>query len=478
MDAEERRNPPVPPQDPLDRQPETLSAESGIAESVSESRARGKNQMLPVLKNAEFQVFSWSQAVSLFGDKLDYMALLAMIAFFSGKYGWESARAISYLSVIVAMPVVLFGPLAGILVDRWDRRKVMIVCDTARTVLVLAIPLVALATSNLILIYTVAFMVFAFGLFFNTARMSIIPNLVGKDNLLGANSFMSFVGRVATFLGMFVGGLIVDWKWWQHLGIKPTWSAGFYIDSFSYLVSVAALLIIFKRLAHTWRPGGHGRHDVPEVKMFLTQQARMIHEVREAFNLVRGQPSVLFVYCSVFMLVILGAAVFVLYIPIIQGAKDLGAGLGLGTKGVGFVAAIGSVGLVLSSMGYGLIGHRLKKHKVMLGSFLVLGVVAAGLAISKSFAPVAPLVFIAGLAMSPVFIGMDTLLHESVPEAARGRIFSTRDWLLHLAFAVSALLIGQLTNFFSTRRLLFAVGVLIAVASVTAFFLTRGKKVG
>jgi DHA3 family macrolide efflux protein-like MFS transporter len=478
MDAEERRTPPEPGRNPLDQATEILSAESEIAESVSESRAKGKNQMLPVLKNAEFQIFSWSQAISLFGDKLDYMALLAMIAFFSEKYGWESSRAISYLSVIVALPVVLFGPLAGILVDRWDRRKVMIVCDSARTILVLAIPLVALATSNLILIYTTAFMVFLFGFFFNTARMSIIPNLVGKDNLLGANSFMSFVGRVATFLGMLVGGLIVDWKWWQHLGIKPTWSAGFYIDSFTYLVSVVALLIIFKRLAYTWRPGGQGRRDVPEVKMFITQQARMIHEVREAFSLVRGSPSVFFVYCSVFMLVILGAAVFVLYIPIIQSAKDLGSGLGLGTKGVGFVAAIGSVGLVLSSMGYGLLGHRLKKHLAMLGSFLVLGFVAAGLAVSKSFVPVAPLAFIAGLAMSPVFIGMDTLLHESVPEAARGRIFSTRDWLLHLAFAVSALLLGQLTNFFSTRHLLFAIGVMIAVASVAGFFLTRGKKVG
>ena len=458
---------------------ETYSAESEIAETVATAaRTKGKNQLWSVLKNAEFQIFSWSQAVSLFGDKLDYMALLAMIAFFSQKYGWESARAISYLSVIVALPVVLFGPLAGILVDRWDRRKVMIICDSARTILVLSIPLVALATSNLILIYSVAFMVFLFGFFFNTARMSIIPNLVGKENLLGANSFMSFVGRVATFLGMLVGGLIVDWAWWQHLGIKPVWSAGFYIDSLSYLVSVVALLVIFKRLAHTWKPGARARKDAPEVKLFITQQARMLHEVREALNLVRGSPSVFFVYCSVFMLVIVGAAVFVLYIPIIQGARELGAGLGLGTKGVGFVAAIGSVGLVLSSMGYGLLGHRVKKHSVMLTSFLVLGIVAAGLAVSRSFAPVAPLAFIAGLAMSPVFIGMDTLLHESVPEAARGRIFSTRDWLLHLTFAVAALLLGQLTNFFSTRRLLFAIGALIVVASVAGFFLARGRKVG
>ena len=141
MDNEEQGSPAIRPGDPLDLEVETLSAESEIAESFSEARAKGKNQMLPVLKNAAFQIFAWSQAVSLFGDKLDYMALLAMIAFFSEKYGWESSRAISYLSVIVALPVILFGPLAGILVDRWDRRKVMIICDSARTILVLAIPL-------------------------------------------------------------------------------------------------------------------------------------------------------------------------------------------------------------------------------------------------------------------------------------------------------------------------------------------------
>ena len=478
MSTEEPRTP-SEPRDPFDERCEVLYAESEIAETVATAaRTKGKNQLWSVIKNAEFQLFTWSQAVSLFGDKLDYMALLAMIAFYADRYGWQSSRAISYLSVIVALPVVLFGPLAGILVDRWDRRKVMVVCDSLRTILVLAVPLVAIATANLYLIYALAFLVFLCGLFFNTARMSIIPNLVGSDHLLGANSFMNFVGRVATFLGMFLGGLIVDWKWWAHLGIKPAWTAGFYIDALSYLVSVIALLIIFGRLGKKWHQSIMARRQGEEVKLFLSQQARMIHEVREAFNLVKGQPSVLFVYCSVFMMVILGAAVFVLYIPIIQGAKELGSGLGLGTQGVGFVGAIGSVGLVLSSMGYGLLGHKLKKHIVMLTSFLVLGLVGAGLAVSKSFAPVAPLVFIAGLALSPVYIGMDTLLHESVPEAARGRIFSTRDWLLHLAFAVSALVIGQLTNFASTRRLLFAVSVLIAVASIVGFFLTRGKKVG
>ncbi|MBM3314768.1 MFS transporter, partial [candidate division WOR-3 bacterium] len=193
-----------------------------------------RSQLLPVLRIPEFVVFTVSQAVSLFGDKLDYMALLAMIGarFLQLPEGVEqnAAQAISFLSVVAALPTVLVGPLAGILVDRWDRRRVMVVCDSGRTLLVLAIPLLALATRSMLLVYVVSFCVFLLGLFFNTARISIIPNLVGTDKVLGANSLMNLVGRVATLLGVFVGGLIVEWSGWSRLGIVAPgreWMAGF-----------------------------------------------------------------------------------------------------------------------------------------------------------------------------------------------------------------------------------------------------------
>ncbi len=442
-------------------------------ENLAVPRAN-KSQLLPVLRIPEFVVFAVSQAFSLFGDKLDYMALLAMIAYFSTKFGWDSARAISYLSVVVALPTVLFGPLAGVLVDRWDRRKVMVVCDSCRTVLVLLIPLVAVVTSQLPFIYAIAFAVFLFGLFFNTARLAIIPNLVGQEKVLGANSFMNIVGRLATFAGMVLGGLIVDWAGWERLGIRPAWTAGFYLDAFTYFVSVVSLLFIFRRLAVNRNVSPEGK---PEVKLFIREQSRMVESVKELFAVVAREPAVLFVYFSIILMVILGAAVVVLYVPIIQSSRELG-GVGLGTRGVGYVAAIGSVGLLLSSLLYGALGHRMKKHKVVLVCFLVMGLVVAGLAASKTFTPVAPLIFIAGLALSPVYIGMDTLLHEAVAEEVRGRIFSTRDWLLHLLFALAALLIGQLTNFFSSRRLLFGFGMLVVLACVVGFFLTRKKNIG
>jgi len=441
---------------------------------------RSRSQFLSVLRVREFMIFTVSQSVSLFGDKLDYMALLAMVAFLSEKFGWASARAISFLSVVVALPVVLFGPLAGILVDRWDRRKVMLVSDSARTLLVLAIPLVALASNSLVLVYLIAFAVFLFGMFFNTSRLSIIPNLVGPDKLLAANSLMSLVGRVATFLGMFLGGLIVDWSGWLSIGIKPVWTAGFYIDALTYLVSVVALVIIYRRLVLPRRPTQplSTSEGARSFWQSVVGQVKLLYsELREASHLVAKEPSVLFVYCSVLLLVVIGASIFVLYIPIIQTDKTI-AGLGLGTKGVGFVAAIGSIGLVLSSMSYGFLGHRIRKHQVTLASFLVLGLVAGALALSKSFALVAPLAFIAGLALSPVFIGMDTMIHEAAPEQARGRVFATRDWLLHLFFAVGALVIGQLTNFFQVRHLLLAVGALVVAASIAGFLLCRGKRIG
>jgi MFS family permease len=428
-------------------------------------------------------VFSVSQAISLFGDKLDYMALLAMIAFFATKYHWESARAISFLSVIITLPTILFGPIAGILVDRWNRAKVMIFCDTARALLVISIPLLILQTGSLILVYIIAFSVFLCGLFFNTCRLSVIPNLVSPRRLLAANSFINFIGRVSTFFGMFLGGILVDWQIWQKIGIRYSWSAGFYLDSLSYWVSVIALIIISRNLVvkkinnQTESASSGSKKERNLLQLFYRVIANTIQDSKQAYLVIRRMPPVLFVYASIILMVIIGAAVFVLYIPVIQGARTE-LGLGLGTNGVGFIGAIGSIGLVVSSMAYGFIGHRLRKRNVILGGYLILGVIAILLAAFKTFVPAIPLAFIAGLMLSPILIAQDTLLHETVPEEIRGRIFSTREWVLHLSFALSAFIIGQLTIFFPKRNILLVIGFFVIILSTVGFFITRNKKIG
>jgi hypothetical protein len=183
---------------------------------------------------------------------------------------------------------------------------------------------------------------------------------------------------------------------------------------------------------------------------------------------------VLFVYCSVLLFVFVGAAWLVLYVPVIQGRAA--GGLGLGTRGVGYVGAFGAAGLLLSTAAYGVI-RRVPKHRVMLGCFVVIGGAVAGLAFARRFEHVAPLTFVAGLGVSPLYVGMDTLIHETVPDAVRGRVFSARDWLMHLAFALFALAIGQATRLLPNRSLLLAAGLITVIAAVFGLLATRRRAI-
>ena len=468
--------------------------------------SKATQRILGVLRIRRFMIFSISQAISLFGDKLDYMALLAMIAALATVKGWESSRAISILTVVITLPTILFGPLAGVLVDRWNRRKVMIVCDSLRAILVASMPLLALRTMNLAVVFIIAFFVFLLGQFFNTARLSIIPNLVDSQNLLEANSFSNLIGRVSTFLGMLLGGLIVDWQFWRHIGLQNTWTAGFFVDSLTFVISAVTLMLL--PVAYTARAAvvaGLVTADPPARGPGGTiwdavrhQISRVISDFREALALIRRDQSIRFVILSVTMYVLLGAAILVLLVPVIQGARnDIAVkglrGLGSGTKGVGFVGAAGSIGLVISSIVYGFVGRRIRKRNTILGGFAILGVIGCLVALSNSLLWILLLAVIAGLVLSPIYIAQDTLLHETVPEEARGRIFSAREWFMNVSVALCAAVIGQLTRIFPRdfgaqmniifladyRRLLFfAVTLLVTLLSLYGFFATRRQHIG
>lgn len=426
-----------------------------------------KSQFTTVLRLRNFMIFALSQAVSLFGDKLDYMALLAMIAFF---YKAGSSQAISRLMVVVTLPVIIFGPFAGVLVDRWNRRKVLIACDAARMVLVALIPLVMLKTHSLLAVYVVVFFVFLFGLFFNTSRLSIVPNLVAHRRLLAANSFMNLVGRLTTFLGVLLGGFIVDWAVWRHLRIEG-WSAGFYVDSLSFLVSVGALLVMSVRLKpRVLSTDPHGVRTVWGIVGRELRQTRV--DFREAYRVIIRRPPITLAISSTLMLVLLGGAVLVLFVPIIQTT------LRLGTRGVGIVSAIGSVGLVLGSTLTGVFGHRVRKKHIILWGFLLLGAMLIVGANARSFLALAPLALCAGFIIAPIMISQDTMLHETTPEDVRGRVFSAKEWVLQFTFAATSLAIGFLVGVFHTRTLLLAIGGLVVLLAAAGLIVTRHAPIG
>ena len=158
-----------------------------------------------VFKNRNFFLLWLGQIISQLGDRLDQMALIAFVYLRAPGSTMQIAKILSFTII----PVFLIGPIAGVYVDRWDRRRTMCVCDILRALLVFTIPFFLFYAKNIIPIYIVVFVVFSIGRFFVPAKLAIIPDLVGKKDLLLANSLVNTTGMIAAILGFGVSGVVV-----------------------------------------------------------------------------------------------------------------------------------------------------------------------------------------------------------------------------------------------------------------------------
>lgn len=163
------------------------------------------------------------------------MSQMALIGLVYGREG-TSIQFAKILSFTI-IPVFLVGPLAGALVDKWDRRKTMYVCDLIRAGLVLLIPIFLFYKQTFIWIYLIIFLAFSIGRFFIPAKLAIIPDMVSPKDLLLANSMINTTGMIAAVLGFGISGLIVE-RWGAR--------TGFYLDSASFLISATCIFLISK----------------------------------------------------------------------------------------------------------------------------------------------------------------------------------------------------------------------------------------
>ena len=394
-----------------------------------------------------------SQAVSQFGDKLNHIALIAVI----GVLGARSPGALAKLAVFFTLPVLIFGPVSGALVDRWSRKKVMVTCDAFRGLLVILIPTAIFLTGSLWSIYLIVFVVFFMGLFFNNAKMSMIPNMVDHDQLLAANSVATLIGRIATVAAFFLGDLIVHWKGWNRFRFEG-WQAGFYLDGLTFFLSAVALAmiaVVFKRSTDAEIPGLPGRTSVGVFTKTLV-------DVKEGFKLIIAKREITFVMGSVVALTLVAGSVYVLAVPIIQTDLQRGA-FSYGTLG-----AIMAVGMVVGSFLYGNFGSRMRKSTVIIVGFGIIGAFMIAFSVLRSFLVTSGVIIVSGLILAPIVITQDTLLHEIVPEEIRGRIFGTREWALNGLFMLSAVVMGSIAEVTSTRATLRGVGVLVFLLAVIA----------
>ena len=285
-----------------------------------------------VLKKKNF-FFLWAgQVISQFGDRLTQMALIGLV------YQLRPHSPLS-LAKIMSIPVVavfLISPVAGVYVDRWDKKKTLWISDLLRGLFILLIPALAFYFKSMLAVYVLIFLSFCMGRFFIPAKMAVIPELVEEKQTLIANSLSSTTAMIAAVLGFGLGGVIVE-----KAGVK----AAFIIDAATFFVSAFFIgLIRIKKEKSRFVP-----YDIIKIGRQAINIARnsVIFEMKEGIKYLLEKEEMRYVAKIFFLLF---SCIGSLYVVLIVFIQDTFHSV---TIDLGWLAVGGGAGLFVGSFLYG-----------------------------------------------------------------------------------------------------------------------------
>jgi len=405
-----------------------------------------------ILKNRNFFLLWLGQIISQLGDRLGQMALIGFVYLRAPGSAIQIAKILSFTII----PVFIIGPLAGVYVDRWDRKRTMYVCDFIRSALVLTIPLFLFYIKSLIPVYLVIFIVFSIGRFFVPAKLSIVPDLVDKKDLLIANSLVNTTGMIAAILGFGISGVVVEW-----LGAR----SGFFLDAFSFLVSGILIFSIAKDFKSLVNFKEVGEEIVSVIRKSVFQ------EIKEGARYFMRNKDIRFTAGIIFALWSALGAVYVVVIVFVQ--KSLHSA----TKDLGLLVMFLGIGLFLGSLVYGRFGQRFSHYKTIFSSLALSGIMliifALGINYYPRFAVAAALALMLGLAIAPIMIASNTIIHTASDNEMMGKIFSSMEIVMHLGFLLFMFISSVLAERFSQLNILIVVGGVFSILGVINLCLNR-----
>ena len=308
----------------------------------------------------DFRRFLAAQTISSFGSSFTMFALPLLVFELTG-----SALDLGLAVVAEYLPYLLFGPFIGVLVDRMDRKKLMVFSDVAQTVVISAVPLLAAFGSLSVgFVYAAGFLSSTLWIFFNTAEFAAVPSLVPKEDLTAANGRLQASYAAASIARPLLAGLLA--------ATVPIASI-FYFDAASFLLSallVASTRASFKAEEKTPPDGGLLRGAVEGVRYVLG------HPVLRSISL---------------MMALANCVGYTVYAELVLFAKER---LEASDFQVGLLYAAGGAGMVLLALAASPLKRRLPFGVLTLGAIGLGGALILLLSLTRSY-PVAAVLWTA-----------------------------------------------------------------------------------
>lgn len=389
-------------------------------------------------------IFAISQLVSIFADRLKQFSLVGMV----GLVDPGSSTALLGISICMHLPMLLCAPLFGALLDRWNRSGVIVTVDIIRAALIVTIPPLFGWTGSIYSIYFPVVFIAVADLMFSPARSALIPALTEPKHLLHVNAVFWGLGIVGTLFGFVLGGWLFDYR---------TWQSSFNTNAAAYALAGIIMLpvLLLHREGRTKRDASAPRLSFPE------SVHEVVRSIRDGVLLIRGNYHVAVCLVTQTVTFALGGVMYVIAIARIQGLFPPGKTIYLSV-----ITTCLLVGLLVGSWIASFFKNRTTTQRTIAVASLLSGVSIAGIARTETIIPLSIWATILGLSISPVFIFTETLLQKNIPDDFRGRVFSTREVLIKVAFLGSAVVATAVSALISKAAILTAIGLFLALLGV------------
>ncbi len=383
-----------------------------------------------VLRHPRYRRLWLAQLISNAGDTLNYIALMLLVLRLTG-----SGLALSTTALFQILPMILIAPIAGVLIDRLNRKYILIASDVVRGVLALALSL----TQEMSVVYLLVLGLALATTFFNPTKNTVIPMLLSEEDLLAANSIGWSSEQLVQIIASALAGAVITFS---------GTTLAFQLNSLSFFVSAALLATVA----------------VPSLRAASETNSPSLHnfanDLREGLSFARHDP-------------------FIGRLLIVQMLASLAVG---GTSALLVVLSSAHLQLepagfasLLIAIGFGaLIGPFLfaafvrdpRKPHYLLAPYLIRGIGDILIALLMPLPIALVLLFIYGLCTSTGSVVYQSLMQSRVPPERQGRAFTLMDMGWSSMEILSLMLAGWLNDVAGVQVVYVAGGALLIAAGV------------
>ncbi|MCL6450283.1 MAG: MFS transporter [Acetobacteraceae bacterium] len=376
--------------------------------------------MRHIISNRHFLQVWAGQVISNVGDWFTYVALIARIYQMGG-----GSLAVSGLLISQMGSALLAGQVAGVLVDRLNRKQTMIAVDLVRAAVIFA----AVFSHNLWVIYALVFVAGVGSALFQPALYASVPNLVKPESLAMANSLITTTYNLGFVMGPALGGIITG-----------RWGAGVALlgDAISFLVSAACVAL--SKVPQEARARGP-----------LNLRAAY-DDLVEGLRHIRQRTEVLVVIVTLLAIMSFSGLINVVEIYF---ARDV---LHAGNQGFGYMVSAWGAGMVLGSLLPGLIRAQSRAMALFLAAVLLQGVGVGLVGVAPHLVWALAFLVVGGLGNGAHNVAAAVVIQQATADQLRGRVFSTRRTLAYLGWVVSMAVGGFLPSIMPLRAIYIMTG--------------------